>query len=169
MTIQEAVDIINQMVRDTGKPLSEAVRESWPLLGEFSEEDTKTLIQEALAARANPQLRSVSTRSITVSMPNQVVERREITCQVLKDFVYHVNGAAKCVASFTRYDVHTHLTQLRQLQAGVNRHVSVWEYMHERMVKLKKDRVDDLAEGEQAKIARMLYETKTAKLPLELA
>ncbi len=169
MAIKDAVISITQFIRDTGKPVSEAVREIWPQLGPFSEEDQQTLMIEALASRVNPVLnnpifhRYGNEVTVTVESRQPAMERHEVTCVLLRDVIYHVNGVAKSVAVFTKHDVLTKLESIRHVEAGVIRHRKMWEYIHERMTVLKKSKVEDLAEGEQTKIARMIFDLKQQK------
>lgn len=179
MTIQDAVLQIAERVRDTHKPLSEVVKDIGPFT--FSDEDTQTLLYEALASRTGPlltnPLRYVAARNemggstVSVSAPplRTTVERHEVTVQLLHDAVYHVNGVAKPIAVFTQYDVLTKLESVRRVAAGIARHQGMWEYISERLVTLKKAQVSDLAPGEQMKIARMVYDLRQQKDTPELA
>jgi hypothetical protein len=171
MSIKDATSAIAQYIRDTGKPLSEAIKLVWPDLGPFSKEEKQTLMMEALASRVNPILNNpVNPRwgngevEVGVTSYRQpAMERHEVTCQILQDVIYHVNGAAKPIAVFTKYDVLTKLESVRNVEAGVVRHRKMWEYIHERLTALNKSKVEDLAEGEQTKIARMIFDLRQQK------
>jgi hypothetical protein len=39
----------------------------------------------------------------------------------------------------------------------------MWEYVHERLTTCKKSKVEDLGEGEQIKIARMVFDLRQQK------
>lgn len=170
MIIKDATATITQYIRDTGKPLSEAIKLVWPELGPFSDEDKQTLMMEALASRVNPLLNNPITRpwgaeiEVGVTSYRQpAMQRHEVTCQILQDVIYHVNGTAKCMAVFTKFDVLTKLESVRSVEAGVIRHRKMWEYVHERLTACKKSKIEDLAEGEQTKIARMVFDLRQHK------
>ena len=170
MTIKDATTTIAQYIRDTGTPLSEAIRSVWPQLGPFTKEEKETLMMEALASRVNPVLNNpVVTRwgeevSVGVTSYRQPsMERHEVTCQLLQDVIYHVNGKAKPMAVFTKFDVLTKLESVRNVEAGVVRHRKMWEYVHERLTTCKKSKIEDLGEGEQIKIARMVFDLRQYK------
>lgn len=169
MSIVDATQTVVNFVRDTSKPISQAIKEVWPSISEFSEDEQQTLLQEAIAHRVNPLL----TRGVTVTVTDYhrvSMERHEVTCQLLHDVVYHVNGVAKPVALFTKFDVVTKLESVRRVEEGLVRHRKMWEYVHERLAKFKKGSVEELAEGEQIKIARMVYDLRVGKyaLPMKL-
>lgn len=170
MSIRDAIAAITQYIRDTGTPLSEAIKSVWPDLGPFSKEEEETLMMEALASRVNPILNNpVAHRwgeevSVGVTSYRQpAMERHEVTCQILHDVIYHVNGKAKLIAVFTKFDVLTKLDSVRNVEAGIIRHRMMWEYIHERLTTCKKSKVEDLGEGEQMKIARMVFDLRQQK------
>lgn len=186
-TIQDAVDTIVKYVRNTGKQRADAVKELWDSLGDFSEDEARVLMQQALSARAgavltNPfrsvaaiddseRIESYVERGADVTVCVQpyrhfTMERHEVTCQILYDTVYLVNGVSKPFATFTLSEAGEKAAQYRRVEASMDRHARLWEYVHERLTKLKKIKVEDLAEGEQTKIARMLYDVKTQSEPL---
>jgi hypothetical protein len=145
--------------------LSEAIKLVWSDLGSFTKEEKETLMQEALAYRVNPMLNNPITQrggtEVSVTSYRQpAMERHEVTCLLLQNVIYHVNGAAKPIAVFTKFDVATKLESVRSVEAGVVRHRKMWEYVHERLTTLKKSKVEDLAEGEQTKIARMIFDLR---------
>lgn len=165
MTIQEAVEIIVQHVRDTGKTAPDAVRATWEQIAPFSEEDAKTLMQQALASRISQPLtgrtpseegRGRTVVAVTSYRRAEPLERRIVTCQVLQDVRYTVNGASKAVATFTRYDLTTKIEQADAIIGGFKRYKSVWQFALDLLVRFDKPRIEDLGEGEQMKIARML-------------
>jgi len=167
MSIRDAITTITQYIRDTGTPLSEAIKATWPELGPFSKDEKETLMMEALASRVNPILNNpIATRygeevSVGVTSYRQpAMERHEVTCQILQDVIYHVNGKAKPIAVFTKFDVLTKLESVRNVEAGIVRHRVMWEYVHERLTACKKSKVEDLGEGEQMKIARMVFDLR---------
>lgn len=185
MTISDAVATVAQMVRDTGKTATESVAEMWDELVPFSHEDAQTLMRESLASRVGSVLRGTSraaddTETLT-TLPSGAVrvavapykgramERHEVTCQILQDVVYHVNGVAKSMATFTRYDALTKLDSVRHVEAGVTRHRKMWEYVVERLTKFRKMSVGDLSEGEQMGIARMVHDLRNGRETPSLA
>lgn len=178
MAIKDAITLIAEYIRNTGTPVSEAVRVTWDRLEPFSDEEKQTLMIEALASRINPLLNNPIRASynqevsITVTSTPMPLQRHEVTCQILNDIIYHVNGKAKSIASFTKYDVSTKIDSVRLIEEGVIRHRKMWEYIHERLTSCKKSKVEDLGEGERTKIARMVFDLRhydDSKRPLELA
>ncbi len=170
MSIRDAIATITQYIRDTGTPLSEAIKAVWPELGPFSKEEKEALMMEALASRVNPLLNNPITSrwgdevSVGVTSYRQpTIERHEVICQILQDVIYHVNGKAKPIAVFTKFDVLTKLESVRNVEAGIARHRAMWEYVHERLTTCKKSKVEDLGEGEQMKIARMVFDLRQHK------
>lgn len=159
MTIQEAVETIAQYVRDTGKAAPDAVRAVWDQISPFSDEDAATLMQQALASRVSPQSTGRAGSATQVSITHRradPLERHVVTCQILQDVRYTVNGASKAVAVFTRYDLNTKIEQADAIIGGFKRYKGVWEFALSLLIKYDKPRIEDLGEGEQMKIARML-------------
>lgn len=176
MTIKEAVQIIARSVRDTGKPIADAVRELWPQLGQFSFGEERKLMQEALAARVDPHLVNPSRYSVesevNVSVSaydHPVMERHEVTCQLLHDTIYHVNGVAKPFALCLKYELQDRMTWVLSMRNGLDRHYNVLKHTVDRMEKTGANKVEDLGEGEQMKIARMLFDIQHGDEPKELA
>ena len=99
-------------------------------------------------------------RVITIQRERTPTARHEVTVKLLSYTMYNVNGAVKAIADFTRYDVLTQISRIKKVEVGVTGHRKMWEHLGDRMTTLKKDRVSDLAEGEQIKIARMVYDLR---------
>lgn len=195
MTIQNAVQRVADHIRNTGQPLSEAVIKVWPSLS-FSKEDERVLMQQAIASRVSsaltntvrtsdgsaykyksntvpsplPSFGSVPIKPVQVSVQTTFIEPKvhDVKIHILKDTTYQINGVSKAIINFSRYDVHTKLESTRAVEEGVVRHRKVWEYLHDRMKELGKYHVFELAEGEQLKLARKIYDIKTSKEPLSL-
>ncbi len=163
MNLAEAVETVAQYVRDTQSPLSDAVRKVWEQITPLPDEHARQLMQEALAQRAgvllrHPVVESRGAQEISVSVERRPMERHEVSVEVLVETIYHVNGEAKAIASFTLFDVRTKLSSVRAIEMGVSRHRQMWEHVAERLSTCKKNKVEDLAHGEQMKIARMVFD-----------
>jgi hypothetical protein len=174
MTVADAVDTIVQYVRDTGAPLADAVSHVWGQISGLNDSDIESLVRESLASRAGVLLRNPfqsanrDFKTVSVRRNREMPSVREVSVQLLSDTVYHVNGKAKPIALFTKYDVLTKLSGVRKVEEGVIKHRQMWEYIASRLSALGKAKVEDLAEGEQIKIARMIYNLRQPKEVLEL-
>lgn len=167
MKADEAVEVITQYVRETQAAASEAVRLLWSQIQPI--EDSEDLIQFALAARVavsykKPLADDRPKNDIHIEYHKYKSRIYEVSVQLLQDVSYNVNGKVKPIILMNHYDLVTLARDAKAAEEGFHRYYELWTYTAERLQVLKKTSVEDLAEGEQMKIARMLHEAQR-KLP----
>jgi hypothetical protein len=187
MTIAEAAKQARKLMLDTGASASDAVKALWPSLG-LDEVDIESLAMSALSARAGQlatsgkpvidleptrsrvvddipeqgysvpvQFRSTERTVAITRTPVNVVERAVL---VLHHAQYNINGKSVKLVDFGPY----HLSRLEESAAnngnGFHRLAEFCQLTRERLAKLKKNSIRDLAQGEQEKIARNFWDIK---------
>lgn len=182
MSIQEAVKAVYKQQKSTGGSAIGVVRKLWAKLS-LSDSDIETLAQQALAGRVSafatgghladkeestssyrepyrppPQTNSPSEPRIHTSV---VIERPpvkviDVTVSVLYNTNYDINGHRKAFIEFTLSDLNYSINRYGQQIEGHQRHLAVMQYTKERLNKLGKKSVSELAQGEQTILARKL-------------
>lgn len=184
MSIQEAVKAVYKQQKSTGGSAIGVVRKLWAKLS-LSDSDLETLAQQALAGRVSAfatgghladkeesatPFRQFLTESYhpPVSSPSEpratasvTVERTpvkiiDVTVSILYNTNYDINGRRKAFIEFTLSDLNYSITRYGQQIEGHQRHLAVMQYTKERLNKLGKRSVSELAQGEQTILARKL-------------
>jgi hypothetical protein len=178
---REAVKFVAEYVRETGTPAADAVRKLWSDIKPITDPDQ--LIQFALACQVATEYKMAlyvpgderrpynshggGTRVSAVhhkSEPKVI----QVSVSILQDIHYNVEGRVKSIAVMNRRDVLILATNFCNMVEAFSRHEQVFRYIAARLVELKKEKVEDLAEGEQQKIARMFTDLKQFKFPKDL-
>ena len=177
MTSQEAVLKVSEYVKRTGKPAIEAVRELWLELTPIVDSDD--LVQRSLAALVSMSYRRPDyAAALEVSVPEKrangsVTVKHEVAkpqsyyveVTVLHTVHYNVNGVVKSVAAMNRHDLLTLSRNAQRMAEGWTHYEQFFVHAAERLAKFKKATINDLGEGEQSRLSKMLYDVQQSRLP----
>jgi len=175
LSIPQSVNYILKNARNSDEAAIKLVRKFWDDLS-LSDSDIKTLAQQALAShlssvmvgkrRPEPESRveriparsytepiASYTGSISIERPKE--ETIDIEISVLHAS-YDINGRRKKFITFTVFDLNYTINRYEQQIEGHRRHLQVMEYAKERLTKLGKKSISELARGEQTILARKL-------------
>lgn len=184
MNADDAVKYVAEFVRSTGLPASQAVREVWKDITPITDADV--LLQFAIAIRVSSEYRRPGfiyegyTRKgesggkgngharIRVRHTKYETRHYTVSVELLQDIRYNVNGKVKAIAQCNRHDILTLAESFRKGEEGFARHRAVMEYIATRLKELNKTNVEDLAEGEKIKIARMISDLRHFRFPADL-
>jgi hypothetical protein len=185
MKANDAIRYVEEFVRETGLPPAQAVREIWEDISPI--EDSTTLIQFAVAVQVSTRLRrpgfldeepvrvpdrpngtTTPARKVSVIHTRHKPKFYNVGVELLQTVRYTVNGKSKAIAELSRHDVLTIAENFRRAEDGFTRHRKVMEYIAKRMHELGKQHVEELADGEKQKIARMINDLRQFKFPGDL-
>src|SRR5215471_2265294 len=157
MTAEKAVKKITKYVRETQASAADATRKLWPDIQPI--DDPEELIQFALAALVvreykKPSMHETGDVIHVAYHPHRALKPYQVTVQVL-EASYNVSGKVKAVLNMGYSDLKTLGREYAAAEQGFHRYSEFWLYAADRLKQLKKDRVSDLATGEQNKLARM--------------
>jgi hypothetical protein len=165
MKAKEAVQVVLQHVKDTGESAIDSVRKLWPQL--LPIEDIEELAQPTLAFQVTVEYRrGHENDSVQFRPPIQIgvqhiahqARNYKVTVDLLRDVRYNINGKVKTVAVMGRADVGFLARQAEAVKEGAGRYQKFWEGIGSRLETTGKRHVEDLADGEQLKIAKQLHE-----------
>ena len=105
--------------------------------------------------RAAPKEQS-TTLEFETKVKKRPVKVIDVEVRVLYDTKYDVMGKRKSFVEFTIHDLNFSINRYQKQIDGHQRHLEVMKYTKERLTKLGKKSVSELAQGEQNILARKL-------------
>lgn len=182
MSIAKAISFIVKSSQNTDQSAISLVRKFWSKLS-LSDFEVESLAQQALANRvsqvlvgkARPEPVEIPSRSAdswgsyspapkeqseTIEFDAVVtktpIKTIDVSVRILYETGYDIRGKRKSFVEFTIYDLNYSISRYQQQIDGHTRHLQVMEYTKERLTKLGKKSVSELAPGEQSILARKL-------------
>ena len=179
MDIQQAVKFIDkhQRASKSKETALQLVQKLWNQL-DLSTSDVRSLAKGALSQKYSafktsgqpiarqpeytPYRRSQSEqpREVDVEIGKLPEKSISVEVKILYDTTYDVGGQRKAFIDFTLHDLRYKMDDYEQQIEGHTRHFKVMKYARERLAKLGKNAVSELAQGEQTILAQKLKAAK---------